>query len=267
MTQHHADDASHADRQRSQWSQTAHDWAGIQEPRSTSLYWSVLSDAGVGHGVDLLDAGCGGGVACRIASHMGATVTGVDVAPDFLEIARHRAPQARFEIGSIDDLPFEDASFDVVTAFSSIMFAADPAAAATELARVARPGATVAVVVPMPEESDWWAFIGAIVGALPEMPSEGAQALDLSQGEPLRTLLGDAGLSPGAAATRHVVWSYPDDDTAERAMMSSGPMAGAVAVLGEERVREIGLEALGRLRSRDGSYHLDAYFNVVLASR
>ena len=50
-----------------------------------------------------------------------------------LEVARDRTPDADLRVGEIQALPYDDASFDVVTAFNSIQYAADPAAAVAVL--------------------------------------------------------------------------------------------------------------------------------------
>src|SRR5262249_53012321 len=91
-----------------------------------------------------LDVGCGpGGVAMR-AARAGATVTGLDLSPVMVETARRRAAEAGLEIaydvGDAESLPYEDASFDVVSSSVGIFLAPDHAAVARELARVVRPG-------------------------------------------------------------------------------------------------------------------------------
>ncbi len=255
-----------AERQRTQWAANAHDWAGIQEPLTSPLYWRVLSDAGVRPGTDLLDAGCGGGVACRIARDMGANVTGIDVTPELLDIARHRVPHGTFDTGEIDSLPAADDSFDVTTAFASIMFAADPVRAAGEMRRVTRSGGKVGVAVPVPGDSDWWAFVGAVADALPEMPAEGAATLDLADGSQLEELLTSAGMEPGEAVRIHVSYRYCDRETVLRAMMAPGPMVGAVGLLGEDQIREIGGAGIEPFRADDGTYLLDSYFTSVIAT-
>jgi len=76
-------------------------------------------------------------------------VTGVDIAPNLIQRAQARAKaeglNARFIEGDAEALPFEDASFDVVTSLVGAMFAPRPELVARELLRVCSPGGTTAM--------------------------------------------------------------------------------------------------------------------------
>jgi len=94
---------------------------------------------------NFLDVGCGNGtlIGTVIGRWPDVEATGLDLQPDLIDEARIGVPDATFEVGSADDLPFPDASFDVVSAitlFSSIPTTDMERAAATEVARVLRPG-------------------------------------------------------------------------------------------------------------------------------
>jgi ubiquinone/menaquinone biosynthesis C-methylase UbiE len=64
----------------------------------------------------LLDAGCGTGGFLRYAAETGsfASLAGVDVGSDAIEITRRRVPSARLEVAPLRELPFEDSAFDLV---------------------------------------------------------------------------------------------------------------------------------------------------------
>src|SRR5881628_1374549 len=128
------------------WSARALDWANVQESTMRSLYDAVLERAGLREGIALLDAGCGAGLFCALAAARGASVSGLDAAAAFVAIARKRVPSAAFDVGDLEDLPYADASFDVVTGFNSFQFAANPVAALRQSRRVAKRGARVFVV-------------------------------------------------------------------------------------------------------------------------
>jgi ubiquinone/menaquinone biosynthesis C-methylase UbiE len=94
-------------------------------------------------GERVLDVATGtGALAVRLAS-VGADVTGVDFAPALIETAKRLAAEQgldiRYEAGDAENLPYEDASFDVVASSLGSMFAPDHHAVAKELARVCRP--------------------------------------------------------------------------------------------------------------------------------
>src|SRR3954463_16008752 len=91
------------------WAPGARDWADYNEPTCTPFYEAVLDATGVGEGTNLLDVGCGGGFALLLAALRGATVSGLDAEPSFVEIARERVPGASVVVGDLEDpQPFGD---------------------------------------------------------------------------------------------------------------------------------------------------------------
>ena len=104
---------------------------------------------GITKGVAVLDVACGNGNTAIPAAWLGAEVTGVDIAPYLIEQAIDRAKaanlSAEFDVGDAEDLPYEDESFDVVVTMFGAMFAPRPDVIASELARVCRPGGTIAM--------------------------------------------------------------------------------------------------------------------------
>lgn len=98
-------------------------------------------------GGDLLDVGTGPGFVASAALDRGWRVTGLDVAPAMLQLAAGRAPGARFERGSAEQLPFPDASFDAVVANFVLLHVSRPEAALAEVVRVLRRGGRAAFTV------------------------------------------------------------------------------------------------------------------------
>jgi SAM-dependent methyltransferase len=96
----------------------------------------------------VLDVACGSGNGALAAARRswGGTV-GADYVPALLERARERAAAERLEIEFVEadaqDLPFEDASFDVAMSIFGAMFAPDQKKAAAELLRVVKPGGRI----------------------------------------------------------------------------------------------------------------------------
>jgi ubiquinone/menaquinone biosynthesis C-methylase UbiE len=103
-------------------------------------------------GMAVLDVGCGvGAIALDIAPTVApGHVAGVDVDAGQIQAARGRAAErgienAEFEVGSVYELPFEDASFDVVYANAVLLYVREPVRALAEMRRVLRPGGLAAV--------------------------------------------------------------------------------------------------------------------------
>ena len=89
-----------------------------------------------------LDVATGTGAVAIRAAQAGAHVVGVDITPELLVQARAKSDGllARFDLGDAQDLPYEDASFDVVASCFGAIFGPDQGAVAHELARVCRSG-------------------------------------------------------------------------------------------------------------------------------
>jgi arsenite methyltransferase len=116
-------------------------------------------------GEDVLDVGCGAGMDTLIAAQMvgpGGTVTGIDMTPAMVVKARRSAAEMGLAAvtiveGSAEQLPFPDASFDVVISNGVIDLIPDKDAVFSEIARVLRPGgriqlADVTIQRPVSEE-------------------------------------------------------------------------------------------------------------------
>ena len=113
-------------------------------------------------GQRVLDAACGSGNLTIPAARTGASITGFDLVPGLLSAAQAWAERegldVTFDQGSAEELPYADASFDVVTSMFGVMFAARPERVAAELARVTRSGGRLALAT-WPREG----FIGQML--------------------------------------------------------------------------------------------------------
>lgn len=98
-------------------------------------------------GERVLDVATGHGNGALAAARRYTRVTGVDYVPALLERARERSAAERLPVewqhGDAEELPFPDASFDVVLSTFGAMFAPDQPRVARELARVCRPGGRI----------------------------------------------------------------------------------------------------------------------------
>lgn len=103
----------------------------------------------------ILDVATGTGWAARRVAEWGASVVGVDISSDALDVARSISRRMGLDIdyrlGDAEALPFEDASFDGVVSTCGVMFASRPEEAARELGRVCRPGGRIALTTWAPD--------------------------------------------------------------------------------------------------------------------
>jgi SAM-dependent methyltransferase len=248
------------------WGPGARDWSELNEPCCLPFYEAVLDAIAVGPGTALLDAGCGGGFALQLAAKRGATVTGFDACAPLLDIARERVPGADIRQGDLESLPFPDDTFDAITAFNSIQYAADQAAAMRELRRVAKSGAAVGIVVwGAPERCESRVILAAIGGLLPPPPPGAEGPFALSVPGKLEELAEASGLVPERADDVPTPLIYPDLNTAVRTQLSSGPARMAIEHVGEPSTREALAAAFADSRQPDGSYRQDNVFRYLLA--
>ena len=106
-------------------------------------------------GSRVLDVGCGNGNAALALARRDANVTAIDPSSRLLSMARERFIEAElaadFVEGGAESLPFDTGSFDSAVSVFAMIFAPDPAAAASEIARVVRPGGRVVIATWLPE--------------------------------------------------------------------------------------------------------------------
>jgi len=94
----------------------------------------------------ILDVGCGTGANLLMLSKYG-DAEGVDVSEDALAFCRARGLD-QVKLGAGEELPYEDGTFDLVTAFDVVEHMDDDFAGVTEMRRVLRPGGRVLLFVP-----------------------------------------------------------------------------------------------------------------------
>lgn len=125
-----------------EWSDESVDWYAQKHGDHPSVF-AVVDAIPFGGAEDVLDIGCGTGSALRaMAARTSGALVGVDPFERMLGHARALTDDGRvtFQVAGAESLPFEDDSFDVVTAINSTSHWGDLAKGLAEVARVLRPG-------------------------------------------------------------------------------------------------------------------------------
>ena len=132
-------------------------YEAVSGPDARELAFQAVREAAPRH---VLEVGCGWGeFAERLRVELRVDVVAVDLSPRMVELARERGVDARQ--GDVQDLPFEDASFDVVVANWMLYHVADLERGLSELARVLRPGGRlVAATNSLDHLSELWRLVG-----------------------------------------------------------------------------------------------------------
>lgn len=246
------------------WGSRARDWAELQEPMTRPLYDAVFQRIDVGAHTNYLDVGCGSGLAAQLAAERGAKVTGVDVAENLLAIAQSRLPTGQFRVADLEELPFTDETFDVVTGFNSFQYAANPDAALAQAKRVAKSSATVVIVTwGKPEGMQYATLMGALKPLVPPPPPGTPGPFALSDEHALREFATKAGLAPMEVVDVDAPFHYADLSTALRGLTSSGNAIRAAELSSDDAVQKAYSDALAQFRHPDGSYRIGATFRCL----
>jgi SAM-dependent methyltransferase len=237
------------------WGARASEWAGLQEASFRGLYEAAHDAAKVGQGTTVLDVGCGAGLALQIAQARGAKVSGVDASSALAAIARERCPGADIRVGEIEELPFGDGTFDVITGFNSFQYATDPVHALAEAKRVVKRGGTVVVAVwGAADKCQLAPYLAAVGKCLPPPPPGAPGPFALSATGALEALAGKAGLKPDGVRSVITTMGFPDEATALQGLLASGVAERAIRTSGEAALRSGIAEAIRPRRQADGSY-------------
>ena len=219
------------------WGSNPSHWARFAEPHTRPLFEAVLTATSVTAGTRLLDAGCGSGLLLEMAAARGATVTGLDVSPGLLAVARDRVPDAELWLGDLQELPFPNDFFGAVTGVNAFQFAGDPLAALREAARVCQPGGIVAAsTFAEPERAESTAVHEAMSALSPPQRQAAHAPYSLSAPGGLEAGLAAAGLRVEASGEVVCVWRYDSLADACRGLLSSAGGTRAAQDAGREAV-------------------------------
>jgi ubiquinone/menaquinone biosynthesis C-methylase UbiE len=195
------------DRQQKTW--TSGDYARIGN--TLVIMGELLCEAVDVHAGDkVLDVATGSGNTAISAARRFCDVTGIDYVPELIEQARKRAEvegmSITFDVGDAEDLPYPDASFDVVLSTLGVMFTPNQEKVAEELLRICRSGGKIGLANWTPE-----GFIGNMFRTLGKHvpPPPGIKPPPLwGTEERLRELLGED-ITSLEVTRRSYMFRYP----------------------------------------------------------
>jgi len=205
MTEHHWKDQ--ARREFDQWS-AEYDKSVLQKYLFAPAHNALLDDLAADPAQRVLDIGCGTGVfARRVAGALPeCTVTGLDISEGMIRVANEKMADGErmtFTVGDSEKLPFDDASFDVVTCSNSFHHYPKPDVVLGEFLRVLAPGGRAMIVDGLVDH--WWGnFLFQFIIRL----YEGGKVHHHSRKE-FESLLGEAGFGSVTFTSVPVRWPLP----------------------------------------------------------
>jgi ubiquinone/menaquinone biosynthesis C-methylase UbiE len=231
----------------------------------------VLQAAAVGPGDRMLDVACGTGIVARTAAERVGpvgTVTGLDLNPAMLTVARRIAPEIDWRQGDAAALPFGDDAFDVATCQSAIFFFPDPTGALSEMRRVTRPGGRVVVqafssLSVQPAYGPWVDMVAGYAG--PDAVALLGTYWTHGDLEIMRERCADAGLQVNAVHEHTRPAYFPDIATMVLTEVNATPLRDLLDKAELDRILAASHEVLGKF-VRDGRLVIPLAGYVVAAA-
>jgi len=230
------------------WGREAADFATLAEPSNCREYAFIHHHLGIGGGDQVLDVACGSGLALEMAGARGASCAGIDASARLIAIAKDRNPGADIRVGDMNDLPWDDNSFDVVTSFRGI-WGTTPEAV-DSIHRVLGPGGRFAMTI--------WGNVGKSPGGWMFTPFLWAeeekvenQAKMVSLGHPGvgEAFMADHGFEPDERFEVPFFMEYSDPESFARGLAAAGPAYEAIQKIGLDQFLERAAElASGHVR-------------------
>lgn len=120
-------------------------WWDSDMIRNEDVISTILTVAGVGEGMDILDVACGTGVLFPDYFKRGvASVTGIDISPEMAKIAAQKYPEVNVICGDVETENF-DRQFDTVVVYNAFPHFPDPAKLIKTLSGLVKPGGRLTV--------------------------------------------------------------------------------------------------------------------------
>jgi SAM-dependent methyltransferase len=232
------------------WGRRAVDFATLSEPGNCREYVAMHHRLDVSAQDRLLDVACGSGLALELATIRGATGAGIDASERLVAIARDRNPDAEIVVGDMNALPWDDATFTVVTSFRGI-WGTTPEAVG-QIHRVLVPGGRIGLTVwgHIKASPGAWALAPFRMAAPPQVENQAAM---VALGRPGvgEEFLSQHGFIDIERIDIPFAWDFTDPALFARALAATGPAYEAMQNVGEDEfIREA--TELARAHLRDG---------------
>ncbi|MBM4126478.1 MAG: methyltransferase domain-containing protein [Nitrospira sp.] len=257
--------------QRQDWNRVAggwEKWDRFFDEQMAFLNHRLVADARLRTGLRVLDLGSGTGYPALLGAQTVGTrgsVIGLDLAEQMLKAAGRKAAllnlsNVTFRTGDVTSLPFEGASFDAVTSRFCLMFLPEIPKAATEIARVLKPGGWLAAAVwSAPEKNAYLTTPLAVIKQFMDLPPPDPTApgiFRLAKPGELAGMLRDAGFTNVTEEEFLADVRFPSGEEYYESLMDiAAPIQNLFAKLSEQQKTEARhriVGSIGQFRRSDG---------------
>jgi SAM-dependent methyltransferase len=231
----------------------------------------LVDACAVSAGQEVLDVAAGTGNAAALAAAEGARVVASDFSPKQVERGRARTEgeglDVEWTVADVEELPFDDASFDCVLSIFGAMFGPRPERVASELFRVVRPGGTVGMA-NWPNRGFQSELFGILDRYSPPRPAEVPNPRDWGDEavarERLDGLAGSVTVEP-----RMLPWRFESFGAMAALLRDHGPRG--LDELPEDKLASLVAELQALVErwnaADDGSVRIDAEYSLVVARK
>lgn len=231
----------------------------------------TLRELGDGHGRRALDLATGTGSVALALAQRGWAVSAVDLCAPLLDRARASAADdglvVRWRVASMEDLPFEDQSFALVTSSFGLVFATSPDQALSEARRCLRPDGLLAFTA-WPSTGFVAEQSAVLARYLPAGPAD-LDPLAWGEHEVLHQRLA-AGFGDVVVRDRSLSWSYDSAEAAIKVLLTRSPIHLAAADAAGDAAGAMRADLVDHLRSyadADGRIDVTVHYLLVTARR
>lgn len=241
--------------QRQDWNRVASGWEKWDrffDEQMAFLNHRLVADARLRSGMRVLDLGSGTGYPALLGAQTvgpSGSVIGIDLADQMLDAARRKATSlglsnVAFRTGDVTTLPFEAASFDAITSRFCLMFLPEIPKAATEIARVLKPGGWLAAAVwSTPDKNPSIRLSMEAIKQVVELPPPDPAApgiFRLAKPGDLAGLLQQAGLTDVTEQEFLAEWSYASAEEYYTSLMElAAPIQNLMAKLTPDQMQDV----------------------------
>ena len=224
-------------------------------------------------GERVLDVACGTGVVARLASQQvgdNGSVAGLDVNPGMLAVARSATPQdmpIEWHEANAEDMPFPDASFDVVLCQMGLQFMPDEHAALREMWRVLVPGGRLILNMPGPTPRLFTIMEEALARHIGSQAARFVdQVFSLHDTAEIQNLASSAGFLDVSLRSDTKLLRRPAPEEFLWQYVYSTPLAGAVAQVNDEGRSSLDRDVVAKWQEFVEDHALVIQVRVVVAT-